>query len=105
MSVNVHDALELHRGRTTDQLGRVVARRPKTTADVAVVRFYRKHLGKPKRKQSLAERAAGLPSPFAVETFLDEISAMTLKPKLDRRLREICRVRMAELRGQVHFRR
>lgn len=88
MSVDLQDAIDIARGR-----------KMRTTADLEVYRFYRKRLRTNHPKASLAERAERLPSPFSVEEFLKEISAMQLKPKLERRLREICRVRLCHLRG------
>ena len=75
--------------------------RPATTAHVAAQRFYRKHLRKNRRGPSLVERAASLPSPFAIEAFLEEIKGMGLKRKVLEQLRATCRVRLAELRGEI----
>ncbi len=76
-------------------------RKPATMAHVAAQRFYRKHMRSNKKRPSLLDRAAALPSPFAVEAFLEEIAGLGLKHKLLAQLRETCRVRLAELKGEV----
>ncbi len=91
MTVKLRDlVLALHRGKP-----------PETTAHVAGLRFYRKHLRQNKTRPSLLDRAAALPSRFSIEEFLSEIEALPLRRKLREQLRETCRVRLAELRGVI----
>ena len=91
----------------TVKLGDVIAdvrggrKKPPTTAHLAAQRFYMKHMRTNKRGPSLVERAATLKSPFSIAEFLKMIEKLPLKQKQLRQLRETCRVRLAELKGEV----
>ena len=72
--------------------------KPRTTAHLAAIRFYRKHLRQNKLGPSLIERAAGLESRKAAEEFLDEIDKLGLKARKLAQVRRTVLVRVGDLK-------